>query len=504
MIDALLHAIPLVFAPMNILAMFIGLIAGLVVGCLPGLTVVTGLAVLIPLTFGLDPLFALGMMAGMYNGGSYGGAIPAILMRVPGTPASVATVLDGYKMTQQGKAAYALQVALLSGVIGSVLSSISLILLSPPLVSFSLLFGPTEYFWLGILGLATVSSLLGDDLAKGLIACGIGLLIGAVGQDISNGTERFTFGQLDLLDGFSAIVLLTGLFAVPPVLQMVEEAVKTGMSGDKLKLSRQGSALGQWRFFMPVWLRSSVIGIVIGILPGAGGSMSSFLAYNEAKRVARNPETFGHGNPEGVAASECGNGADNAASLIPALALGIPGSGVAAVILGGLLVHGLRPGPQLFREHPDIVYGFMLQFLVTSFLLALVGGLAATRIFGQVLRLPRIVLAPVILLFVTVGVYSVNNSLFDLWVLLGVGLVGYVLERLDYPSAPIVLGLLLGPMVESQLRLALTISGGHPSALLATPIAIILALLSAAILLTPAWRAWRERKAAEAGVTKAE
>ena len=498
MIDALLHAIPLVFAPMNILAMFIGLIAGLVVGCLPGLTVVTGLAVLIPLTFGLDPLFALGMMAGMYNGGSYGGAIPAILMRVPGTPASVATVLDGYKMTQQGKAAYALQVALLSGVIGSVLSSISLILLSPPLVSFSLLFGPIEYFWLGILGLATVSSLLGDDLPKGLIACGIGLLIGAVGQDISNGTERFTFGQLDLLDGFSAIVLLTGLFAVPPVLQIVEEAVKTGMSGEKLKLHRQGSALSQWRFFTPVWIRSSIIGIIIGILPGAGGSMSSFLAYNEAKRVARNPGTFGHGNPEGVAASECGNGADNAASLIPALALGIPGSGVAAVILGGLLVHGLRPGPQLFREHPDIVYGFMLQFLATSFMLALVGGLAATRIFGQVLRLPRIVLAPVILLFVTIGVYSVNNSLFDLWVLLGVGLIGYVLERLDYPSAPIVLGLLLGPMIESQLRLALTISGGNTSALVSTPIAIILALLSAAILLTPAWRLFRQRRTAAA------
>jgi len=490
-IEPFLNALPLVLAPANILAMCIGLVVGLVVGAMPGLTVVTGIAIMIPLTFGLDPLFALGMMAGMYNGGSYGGAIPAILMRVPGTPASVATLLDGHEMTKQGKASYALQVALVSGVIGSVLSAVALIVMSPPLVAFSLMFGPTEYFWLGVLGLATVSSLLGDDLAKGLAACCIGLLLGAVGQDISNGTERYTFGSLQLLEGFSVIVLLTGLFAIPPVLIMIEEGITTGIARASLSLRSQGSVLARWRYFLPVWVRSSVIGIIIGILPGAGGSMSSFLAYNEAKRVAREPELFGKGSAEGVAASECGNGADNAASLIPALALGIPGSGVAAVILGGLLVHGLRPGPQLFRDHPDIVYGFMLQFLITALLLAVFGGLAATRIFGQALRLPPVVLAPIILMFVAVGVYSVNNAIFDLWVLLGVGVVGYALERLDYPAAPVVLGLLLGPMVEGQLRLALTISGGRVEALLMTPVAVLLAALSVAVLLMPAWRRWR-------------
>src|SRR5690606_23449650 len=270
-----------------------------------------------------------------------------------------------------------------------------------------------------------------------------------------------------------------GLFALPPVFQMAEESIKEGMSAAALKFRKQRSVLREWRYFLPVWLRSSAIGVFIGIMPGAAGSMSSFLAYNDAKRVARSPETFGQGNPEGVAASEAGNGADNAAALIPALSLGIPRSGVAAVILGGLLVHGLRPGPQLFRDHPDVVYGFMLQMLLSAFLLLVVGGLAATRIFGQVLRLPRVVLAPLIILFVVIGVYAVNNAMFDLYILVGVGLVAYVMEKLDYPQAPVVLGLILGPMAESQLRLSLTISQGDPTVLVSSWVSVIIALLTA-------------------------
>ncbi|GGE32432.1 C4-dicarboxylate ABC transporter permease [Agaricicola taiwanensis] len=494
MIDALLSALPLVFEPANLFAVLLGTVAGLVVGALPGLTVTTGIAVLIPLTFGLDPLFALGMMAGMYNGGSYGGAIPAILLRVPGTPASVATILDGYEMTKQGKAAYALQVAVVSGVIGSVLSAISLIIFAPGLVKLSLLFGPAEYFWVAILGLATVASLLGDDFLKGLIATVIGLLIGTIGTDISSGTERYTFGLLEFADGLDIVVLLSALFAIPPVLMMIEEALKTGMPGDLLKLKRQGSVLADWRRYLPIWMRSSVIGIIIGVLPGAGGSMSCYLAYNDAKRASRQPETFGKGNPEGVAASEAGNGADNAASLIPALTLGIPGSGVAAVILGGLLVHGLRPGPQLFAEHPDVVYGFMVQMLLSAVMLAVVGGLTATRIFGQALRLPRVVLAPVIMLFVTVGVYAVNNTMFDLYTLLGIGLVAYMLDKLDYPNAPIILGVILGPIAESQLLLAMTISGGDPMALVSSPMSMIMIALTLFVLATPLWTVWKQRR----------
>jgi putative tricarboxylic transport membrane protein len=494
MIDALISALPHVLQLDNLFAVLLGTVAGLVVGALPGLTVTTGIAVLIPLTFGLDPLFALGMMAGMYNGGSYGGAIPAILLRVPGTPASVATILDGYEMTKQGKAAQALQVAVVSGVIGSVLSAIALIVFAPGLVKLSLLFGPAEYFWVAVLGLATVASLLGEDFLKGLIAAIIGLMIGTVGTDISTGTERYTFGLLEFADGVDIVVLLTGLFAIPPMLLMIEEALKTGMSGDLLKLKRQGSVLKEWRRYLPIWARSSVIGIIIGVLPGAGGSMSCYLAYNDAKRASKHPETFGKGNPEGVAASEAGNGADNAASLIPALTLGIPGSGVAAVILGGLLVHGLRPGPQLFTEHPDIVYGFMLQMLISALMLAVVGGLTATRIFGQALRLPRVVLAPMIMLFVTVGVYAVNNAMFDLYTLFFIGIVAYVLDKLDFPSAPIILGVILGPIAESQLALALTISGGNPAALFTSPMSMIMIALTVMVLATPLWSWWKDRR----------
>ncbi|MGB6243053.1 MAG: tripartite tricarboxylate transporter permease [Castellaniella sp.] len=497
MIDALLNALPHVFSLTNLFAVLLGSMAGLVVGALPGLTVTTGIAVLIPLTFGMDPLFALGMMAGMYNSGSYAGAIPAILLRVPGTPASVATILDGYEMTKQNRAAYALQIAVVSGVIGSVLSALSLIAFAPTLAKVSLLFGPAEYFWVALLGLATVASLLGNDLLKGLLAAVIGLLIGTMGIDISSGIERFTFDRLEFAEGIDLVVLLTGLFAIPPVLEMIEQASREGMPRELLKLKRQGSVMRDWRRFLPVWMRSSAIGIIVGILPGAGGSISCYLAYNDAKQRSKEPETFGKGNPEGVAASEAGNGADNAASLIPALSLGIPGSGVAAVILGGLLVHGLRPGPQLFTDHPDIVYGFMLQMLISAFFLIILGGLAATRIFGQALRLPPVVLAPMILLFLTIGVYAVNNSLFDLSTLLIVGIVAYVLDRLGYPSVSIILGVILGPIAESQLNLALTISGGRPMALIASPVSMILVFLTAVILFIPLRGMWKNRKTQE-------
>jgi putative tricarboxylic transport membrane protein len=442
----------------------------------------------------MDPLFALGMMAGMYNGGSYGGAIPAILLRVPGTPASVATILDGHEMTRHGRAPYALQVAVTSGVIGSILSALALILFAPWLVRLSLLFGPAEFFWVSVLGLATVASLLGDDFLKGVIAAIIGLLIGAVGIDLATGTERYAFGLLELSDGVNLVVLLTALFAVPPVIQMIEAARQDGMPKELLKLRRQGSVAREWRRFLPVWLRSSAIGIFVGTLPGAGGSMSCYLAYNDAKRRSPDPDSFGKGNPEGVAASEAGNGADNAASLIPALSLGIPGSGVAAVILGGLLIHGLRPGPQLFTEHADVVYGFMLQMLLSAVVLLFVGGLTATRIFGQALRLAPVVLAPLILMFVAIGVYAVNNSMFDLYLLLGIGVVAYVMERLDYPSAPIILGVILGPIAETQLSLALTISGGRVGALVSSPTAMILVALTLFVLSTPLWTTLKSRR----------
>ena len=494
MFEPIVHALPVVLQWQNLLAVTVGMVAGLVVGALPGLTVVLGISVLIPLTFGLDPLVALGMMAGIYNGGSYGGAIPAILLRIPGTPASVATVLDGYPMAQRGEAAYALQVAVVSGSIGSIASALALMLFAPPLARISLMIGPAEYFWIAVFGLSTVSVLLGDSPIKGMIAACIGLAIGMVGTDDTSGWDRFTFNSLNLLDGLNMVVLLTGLYAVPPALTMAEQAIKTGLVKELASLKRTKSVAKEWTRFFWVWVRTSIVGIVIGILPGAAGSISAFVSYNQAKRVAKDPETFGKGNPLGVAGSECGNGADNAAAMIPALTLGIPGSGVAAVILGGLLVHGLRPGAQLFRDNPDVVYGFMIQMLLTSIMLIFFGGLVATRLFGQVLRLPKVLLAPLIIAITVVGVYTINNSTFDLYVMLALGLLGYAMDRLKYPTAPVVLGLVLGPMAEQQFRLAMIISHGDPVALISSTAAKIIVFCIFAVLSVPALQWFIKRR----------
>jgi len=498
--DPLLQALPVAFAWSSILAMVIGTLAGILVGALPGLSATMGIAVLIPLTFGLDPLVALGMMAGIYNGAMYGGAIPAVLLRIPGTPAAIATTFDGYVMSQQGRSGFALKVAVFSSAFGGIMSAIALMTLAPPLSKITLAFGPAEYFWVAVFGLASISVLLGRDPVKGLIAACFGLVLSTVGIDQVTGHERFTFDTLELSSGFHIVVLLVGLYALPPVFIMAEEAIKKGISAAELKFGGAGSYLDILRYWKTL-IRSSIIGIIVGILPGAGGNIAAFLSYNEAKRASRDPDSFGQGNPEGVAAAECGNNADNAAAMIPALTLGVPGSSVSAVILGGLLVHGLQPGPALFRENADVVYGFMIQMLVTSILLIPFGGLLATRLFSQVLRLPRVMLAPLIIGLTVVGVYCINNSIFDLYMMLCFGLVGYCMEKLKFPLAPAVLGLILGGMAETNLRLTMLISGDDWRALVQNTISQIIIALIVVVLLYPVIRAVMARRSANEAET---
>ncbi len=487
------HALSVVLQWQNVVAIVVGTVAGMVVGSLPGLSATMAIAILIPLTFTLDPLVALGMMAGIYNGAMYGGAIPAILLRIPGTPPSIVTTFDGYPMAQRGQAAYALKIACVSSAIGGTVSAISLMLFAPPLAQVTLMFGPAEYFWVAVFGLSSIAVLLGADPIKGLMSACFGLLLGMVGLDMVTGHERFAFGNRYLLDGLNLIVVLTGLYAIPPAIMMAEDALTKGLSAKDLAIGPGESVLANWRGFVPAWLRGGFFGILVGILPGTGGSMAAFLAYNETKRSARDQNSFGKGNPVGVAAAECGNNADNAAAMIPALTLGVPGSGVSAVILAGLLVHGLQPGPQLFRDNPDIVYGFMIQMLLTSVLLIGFGGPFAVRTFAQVLRLPRVLLAPMIFGLAVVGVYTLNNSLFEVWLMLGFGLVGYAMDRLKFPLAPVILGLILGGMAEQQLRLTLLINLGDWTALFRSPISLILFGLTLLILLWPILRAWRDR-----------
>ncbi len=482
----LIDSLPGLLSWQVMLAMVVGSVFGIVIGALPGFSATMGIAVLLPLTFTMPPLVALGMIAGIYNGAMYGGAIPAILLRIPGTPAAIATVFDGYPMAQQGRGEAALRIALVSSALGSALSALLLIFMAPPLARLALQFGPAEMFWLAVFGLATIAMIVGQSPVKGWLSACIGLFLGTVGIDQITGDERFTFDSMHLAGGIDLLVLLTGLFAIPPVLDLAGKAIT--VPRDQVLLSGDGRSVA-WLRLVPVWMRSSVIGIIVGIIPGAGGNFASLLSWNEARRTSARPERFGKGAPEGVAASECANNADTAASLIPALTLGVPGNAVAAVILGALLIHGLQPGPSLFGD-PDkaaITYGFMGAMLITALILFFIG-LAGARLFVNVLRLPATLLAPMVVVLTCIGIYSTGNSFADVWMMLGFGLLGFVMEKLDLPTAPTVLALILGPMAEQEFRRALMIGGGSPDLLVQSPISWLLMALIAVMLGLPLWR----------------
>lgn len=476
-----------------LLAMLGSTLLGVFIGALPGLNPVMAIALLLPLTYSMDPLVALAMVAGIYNGSMYGGAIPAILLRIPGTPASIATTYDGFPMAERGDAAKALKVACWSSAIGGVASAIALMTIGPMLARVTLFFGPAEYFWIAIFGMVSVGIMVGSDPVKGVLAAVLGLLIGTMGIDSLSGQARFTFDQTWLLGGLDLIVVLVGLYALPPVLQLAEKCDLKGLSAAQLKLDATPFAKGEIGRLIPTWLRSSLIGIGVGILPGAGGNIAAFLSYNSARKASDEPESFGKGNPQGVAAAECGNNADNAASMIPALSLGIPGNVVAALVLSALTIHGLQPGPQLFHQNPVLVGGFMFEMLITSLLIFLVGGVAATRIFAQIQRLPGVLLVPSIMILMCIGVYVINGRIIDLWVMLAAGLAGYILEKVNVPLAPIILGMILGPMAEQSVRRALLISRGDATELFTRPLSAVLVLCTLAVLLWPLVKVWRSR-----------
>jgi len=482
----LFDALPHVLGLYNFVALVIGVIAGIVVGAMPGLSATMAISVLVPFTFGLEPLVALGLMAGVYNGAMYGGAIPAVLLRIPGTPAAVATTFDGYPMAQKGQGGFALQVAVVSSAIGGIVSAFALMLLAPPLSKVTLLFGPSEVFWVAVFGLASIIFLLGGNPVKGLISACFGVFVSVIGADPISGADRYTFDHLELLDGISIVILLVGLYALPPVIDLLEVPLKTDQVSDsKLGTEPIWKALPRMFRFWKTWIRSSLIGVWIGILPGAGGSMAAFMSYNEARRASKTPETWGNGEPEGVAASETANNADTASALIPALTLGIPGTAVAAVMLGGLLIHGLQPGPMLFRESPTIVFGFMWQFLFGAILLVLLGGSLATNSFAKLLNLPRPLLGSVIIVLMLIGVYSINGRMFDVYLMLGFGAIGYVMDKLKFPLPPVVLGLILGSYAEENLRLALRIGRGDWTILFQNTTSLVLVALTVAVVFGP-------------------
>ncbi|HEY9538669.1 MAG TPA: tripartite tricarboxylate transporter permease [Kiloniellaceae bacterium] len=485
--DILSHLLA-ALSPFHLLLAVGGVVAGTIIGALPGLTATMAIAVLTPLTFGLPPESALVALGAIYTGGIYGGCYAAILINTPGTPSSIATTFDGFPMAKRGDGDLALTLANFASVCGGLVGALSLLLLAPPLAQVALAFGPVEYFWLAMLGLTLVAALSEGSLVKGIIGCCIGLMISMVGSAIVGGDIRFTAGSQALLGGVNIVVAMIGLFCIPVLIELVATPDAHLKVDQKLRGFRIAEAVdigwkGKWNL-----LRSSSIGTVIGILPAAGGAIASLVAYAEARRASRTPERFGRGEPNGVLATEAANNATVGAGFIPTLTLGIPGTPPDAIILGALLVHGVRTGPNLFNEQSSIVYTFMFGLLVATILMLPIGLLLGRYAFRTVIAVPKHVLVPMIALMMILGTYAIQNSLGDVGIMLGLGVVAWLLSRVGFGPAPIVLGVVLGPIAEQGFVQAWLIGGATGErfeTFFMRPIAAAIIAAAALILLYP-------------------
>jgi putative tricarboxylic transport membrane protein len=489
----LLLGFSVALTPVNLFWCLVGVILGTMVGVLPGLGPAATIAMLLPLTLKMDHTTAIIALAGIFYGARYGGSTTSILLNIPGESSSVVTCLDGYQMARQGRAGAALGISAIASFVAGTVGVLGLMLVAPPLARFALRFAPPEYFALMVLGLAMVVFLAGESMVKALLAMLVGLWIATIGTDLFTAESRFTFGQVKLLGGVDFIAATVGVFAIGEVMVNLEsqggaEIFKLAKGLRNLLPTLQD--LKDCRF---AFLNGSVIGFVVGALPGAGATVASFLSYGLEKAVSRHPEKFGTGVIEGVAAPEGANNADAGGALVPLLTLGIPGGNTTAILLGGLILWGYKPGPLLIQEHPELFWGLVASMYIGNVLL-LVLNLPLVPLFAQILRLPYYVLYPLILGISIVGVYSVNNSLFDVWMMGLFGLLGYLMRKLDFPAAALILGMVLGDGLERALRQSLMMSQGDITILAARPISGTLLFFAAVILCLPVVRkvrSWR-------------
>jgi len=490
--DLLLTGFESVFTFQIILLVAVGVALGLIFGSIPGLTATMAIAICLPITYGMDPVAGMSLLMGLYIGGVSGGLIPAILLKLPGTPSSIATTFDGYPMAQNGQAGKAFNFAIVSSFFGGILSIIILIVISPPLGRIALQFGPFEYFAIVIFSLTLIASLSGDSLPKGIMAGLLGIGFAMVGSAPIDAFPRFTFGFSDMDAGFNLLPVLIGLFALSEILLLAEKKVKNSLNAQLKKVSYKVSLkeyLEQgWNF-----LRSSIIGIAIGILPGIGGGTSNIISYVAAKNSSKKPETFGKGNPAGVVASESANNASVGGALVPLISLGIPGDTVTAMLLGGLVLHGLQPGPLLIQNSGDVVYGIFAALLIANVFMILFLFLGMKG-FIRLLSIPHHILMPVIIALCVVGAFGVNNRLFDVGALLFFGVLGYLMIKFGYPLTPLVLGFILGPLLETNLRRGLMLSQGDFTPFLTSPIAATFLLITAASLIFVIYSNWKKKK----------
>ncbi len=482
-LNNLMYGFGIALEPINIAYVFAGVFAGTIIGMLPGLGPISALALMIPITFAMEPSSGLILMAGVYYGAIFGGSTSSILLNAPGVAGTVATSFDGYPMAKQGMAGKALAIAAYASFIGGTVSVIFLMLVAPLLSKVAVSFGPAEYFALMVLGLTAVVSLSDKSLVKGLIAAVVGVMISIVGIDTQTGTERFTFNSIQLLDGIDFLVVALGIFALAEVFYMLlrggggKEAPRNTIGS--LKLSR-----GEVKKIAGPIGRSSVLGFFTGVLPGAGATIGSFLGYSMEKRLAKDGDTFGQGNIKGVAAPEAANNASAAGSFVPMLTLGIPGSGTTAILLGALMLYNINPGPMMFREQPVVVGGLIASLYIGNVMLLLLN-LPLAGVFARVLQVPRWLLVPSVAILAFVGVYQLHSDLMAIYLMLVIGVFGYLLRKFGFSLAPVVLGFVLGGLMEENLRRALSISGGDVGILFQSGLSIGLWIAAALVVLVP-------------------
>ncbi len=496
--DAFLQAAALVFSPAALFYTFLGVLFGILCGAMPGLSAVMAVSIMLPFTFSLKDTGIM-MLLGIFCGAVYGGSITAILINTPGTANSAATCLDGYPMAHKhGQSGRALSISTMASTFGGLLSALMLLWIAPALSKIALNFGVPEMFALGVFGLSIVTAVSSHSVVKGLLGAVLGLLLGAVGMDTTSATFRYTFGTTYLISGIQFVPLLIGLFAFSQCLLSAEADIKSMAKSKQDKLAQILPTREDIRRTGPTILISSIIGTVVGAIPGTGGDIASWISYNVAKRFSKHPGAFGDGAPEGIAAPEAANNAVSGGAMIPLLTLGIPGDSVTAIMLGALMMQGIAPGPLLFTTQTVKVYTIIIALFVSNVFMCLLG-YGAIRIFSKISLVPAKWLNPLVFVFCTVGTFAINNNMGDVVLMIGAGIVGYVLIKLDFCMPPIILGLILSDTVESNLRRTLVLSDGSLRIFLTHPIALALLAVAAVSLLSPIiLKFWKGRSAKSA------
>lgn len=489
----ILETLLVVISPMNMLFMILGVFIGIVFGAIPGLSGGIAIIVLLPLTFAMEPMSGILMLLGIYNGGTYGGSITSILIGTPGTTGNAATVADGFGLAKKGYPTRALGMALLASAIGGFFGSLILLFAAPVISEFAIKLGPPEYFAIALLGLAIVAGVGGKNVFTGFTCAALGMLCSTIGMSALAGTSRYTFGSVKMLKGLNSLPVLLGIFALTLLMRNILKLKKS--TSQTLITSKEDDRLtgGIVRSCAKTILKSSIIGTVIGAIPGAGVVIASFLGYSEAKRSSKHPEEFGEGAIEGIAAPEAANNAVCATSFVPLLTLGIPGSVVAAILMGALTMHGISPGPLMITNQPTYFYGIILGFLIIQIIMYLEGKYLL-KVFRNVSKVPTVLLMPILLIFCTIGCFTVNNRLFDVGIFVFAGLIYYWLQKLGASGPPFVLGFILGPIVEFNLDGSIVMGGGSPMIFLTRPICLVFEIISVLLFILM----YKQNKKAEA------